>query len=216
MSSNRKNRNLTYFIIGFIVALLISVVACEASDRFGVPDNNDKTETDTVYVDRIIKVPGQSGSFENPKPDPEIVYKADPELLKKYQDLETEKERLEAYIHAITRRTYEKSYVSNDSIVTITVKDSVTGTLDWQSVAFDIKPRDVKIQEKIITNTIEKYPDFSLMLGAGVRAPLSFNEPLAFEAVIGIEGKNGLTYQLSYDTQEYVGFRLTKKLFTKF
>jgi hypothetical protein len=216
MSSNRKNLNLTYFIIGFLLALFFTFITCEATGGFGVPDRNDKVEVDTVYVDRVIKVPGKSGSFETIKPNPKTVYQADPVLLKKYQSLKTEKERLEAYIYAITKRKYEKVYTSKDSIVTITVNDSVTGTLDWQGVAFDIKPRDVIIKEKIITNTIEKYPDFSLMVGAGARAPLNFNQPMAFELTLGVEDNKGFTYQVSYDTQQYVGFRLTKKLFTKF
>ena len=205
-----------WFAIGFVIAILFVIISCEMTDGFGKIDRNDKVQTDTVYVDRIIKVPGQSGEFETPTPDPKIVYETDPELLQQYQDLKTKKERLEAYINAITKRVYETAYTSNDSIVTITVRDSVTGTLDWQNVVFDIKPREVKIQEKIITNTIEKYPDFSIMAGAGVRAPLTFNEPMVFEAALGIEDKKGWIYQVTYDTDQYVGIRLTKKLFTKF
>lgn len=216
MTSQQFKYKLRWFTLGFIVAALLVIISCEVTDDFGKVDRNDRIETDTIYVDRIIKVPGQSGEFETLEPTPKIEYREDPVLLGKYKSLKTEKERLEAYINAITKRVYEVSYTSQDSIVTINVKDSVTGTLDWQNVVFEIKPREVKIEEKIITNTIEKYPDFSIMVGVGTRAPLTFDKPMIFEAVIGVEDKKGFIYQGTYDTEGYVGFRLTKKLFTKF
>ena len=212
----KKDKRLIYFIIGFITALLITAIGCEKKDKFGQPDSNDILKTDTVYVDRIVEVPKKSGSFKDSLPEPKIVYKADPVLLEKYNQLETEKQKLEAYISAITKRTYQKMYISSDSIVKIEVKDSVTGTLDYQSVTFDIAPQKVKIKEKVVTNTIEKYPDLTISLGAGMKLPTSFNDPMSFEGVIGVKGKKGYNWQLGVDTRKEVRLTLTKDLFTKF
>lgn len=216
MAANKNNSKLTWFIVGFFFALFLGIISCEVTDGFGIIDNNDKVEVDTVYVDRVIEVPGQSGEFDTEEPEPKIVYQADPKLVLEYKKLQDENQRLEAFIKAVTKRVYENTYVSNDSIVTIKVKDSVTGFLDWQNVVFDIKPREVTIQEKIVTQTVEKYPDFSIMAGVGTRASLSVSKPVIFEAVFGIEDKKGYTYHLTYDTEQYMGFRVTKKLFTKF
>lgn len=185
----KRDKRLTFFAIGFILALLINAIGCESKDKFGRPDSNDKIQVDTVYIDRIIEVPGKQGSFEDLKPEPRIIYKADPNLLEAYNLLKDEKERLQAYIDAITIRTYEKQYVSADSIVKITVKDSVTGTLDFQSVAFDIAPQEVQIQEKVITRTIEKYPDFTMSLGGGIKVPTLPNGQFSFELLSFLEAE---------------------------
>jgi len=190
------------------------MIGCEARDNS--IDDNDIVTIDTVYVDRIIKVPQIKGSFKDSIPDPVVIYKADPRLLKQYTDLEGENDKLKKYIEAITIRSYEKTYVSADSIVLITVRDSVTGTLNFQSVDFIIAEREVVFKEKIITKTIEKRPDFSLNLGVGVKVPTLSQEAISFEGVIGIKNKKGLGYQLGVDTNKELRFTLTKDLFIKY
>ena len=208
------DKRLTYFLMGALLMLLLNAIACE--DRRGTIDGNDKVTIDTVYVDKIIKVPEIKEVFIDSIPDPKIIYKADPKLIKDFKELEDENEKLRIYAEAITKRTYEKTYVSADSIVRITVKDSVTGVLDFQSVDFNVAEREIVFREKVITKTIEKRPDFSLSMGAGIKVPTLLDRPLSFEAVIGIKTKRGFGYQLGIDTNKEFRLTLTKDLFIKY
>ena len=207
-------RKITFFLLGVVSALLFTAFNCE--DKNGVVDGNDRVTVDTVYVDRIIKVPEITGSFEDSIPDPKVVYVADPDLVRQYTDLEDENEKLKKYIEAITIRTYEKTYVSPDSIVSITVRDSVTGTLDFQNVDFTVAEREVLFKERLITKTIEKYPDFSLSLGAGVKVPTAPGGSFSAEGVIGVRIKRGYGFQLGVDTNTDVRLTITKDLFIKY
>jgi hypothetical protein len=208
------DKRMTYFIIGAVVALLINLRACEKKSE--LRSHDDRVVIDTVYVDKIIKVPEIKEVFINLTPEPKIIYKADPDLLKQFSDLEDENEKLKIYAEAITKRTYEKTYVSADSVVKIVVKDSVTGVLDFQSIDFNISEREIIYRDKIITKTIEKKPDFSISLGAGIKVPTIFSDPVSLEAVIGIKSKKGFGYQLGIDTNKEFRLTLTKDLFTKY
>ena len=193
-------------------------------------DSNDKIIIDTVYVDRVIKIPERIEVFKDNSPKAKIVYKQDPVLLEQYTTLSDENEKLKKYIEAITIRTYEKKYMSKDSVVTIMVKDSVTGILNSQSVVFQLAQQEVVFKEKIINKTIEKKPDFSLSFGLGVRIPHFFrgsgsekvngfplpSEPLSLEGVLGMKDKKGYGYSLGVDTQGGATFTLTKDLFIKY
>ena len=205
---------LKYFLAGALLGLLLTLIKCEGSN--GVVDDNDTVKIDTVYVDRIIKIPEIREVFKDRYPEPVIIYKADPDLLKQFEELEDENEKLKRYAEAITKRDYEKTYVSTDSIVKITVKNSVTGTLDFQSVDFTVAEQEAIFREKVITKTIEKRPDFALSLGAGIKVPTILSAPLSFEAVIGVKSKKGFTYQLGVDTDKEFRFTLTKDIFIKY
>lgn len=208
------DKRLTYFLVGVFLTLLLNVISCE--DREGIIGNNDTVSLDTIYVEKIIKVPQIKEVFIDSTPEAQIIYKADPKLLKQYIDLEDENQRLKKYAEAVTKSLYERTYVSADSIVKIIVKDSVTGTLDFQSVDFNVSEREVLFKEKIVTKTIEKRPDFSLSLGAGIRIPTLLSEASSIEVVIGMKSRKGFNYQLGVDTNKAFRFMLTKDIFIKY
>ena len=221
-------KKITYLIIGIFIALVFHAMFRRADRISG--DNNDRIIIDTLYVDRIIKVPERVEVFKDSTPEPKIVYKENKELLEQYTSLTDENEKLKKYIEAITMRTYEKKYVSKDSVVTVTVKDSVTGTLNFQSVIFKLAQQEIVFKEKIINRTIEKKPNFSLSLGVGLRIPHALrgsgspkvdnyplpSDPISFEGVVGVKDKKGYGYQLGIDTQGGARFTITKDLFIKY
>ena len=210
------DKRFTFFVMGVVIALLFNAIACDDHDDSHAPDSNDVIKTDTVYVDRVINLPGKTETFIDSVFIPKIIYKPDQELLDRYNELQTDNDRLQAYIDAITLRTYQNSYVSSDSLVKITVTDSVTGKLNSQKVSFDIAPREITIQEKIITNDVYKYPDFSISLGVGIKVPAIPGRAQSFEGVLGIEDRRGFQYQLGVDTRKEFRLTITKKLWTKF
>jgi hypothetical protein len=124
---------------------------------------NDRTKT-------IVEVPSKENDYvvEDPKPvikydtifKDSIVKVKNPvnqELLKKYEDAQSEIERLSIYKGAITERTYKEVY--KDNYQDITVTSEVIGELTRQELSYKTKEQVIEVED----------PSEGLYLGAGVQ-----------------------------------------------
>lgn len=209
----RNKRRVLWYSIGLISGLLL-LSQCQVGKGKGA-DNNDRVKFDTIYVTKTITVPEIREVFVDSTPDPVVVIKADQGLVDDYLALQDENERLQKYIEAITKRFYEQTYTTEDSLVTVTVRDSVTGTLDFQNVDFTVREQEIEYQEKTVIQTIEKYPDFILSAGAGVKAPMQPDGTFSFEAALRARTKKGWNYEVGLDTNKELRLTLTKDIFVK-
>jgi len=221
-------KKFTYFIVGIFAAMVCHAIYRRTDRLSGNPA--DKVKIDTIYVDKVIRVPGKIKVFKQDNPKPEIVYKADEKLLRGYEAITKENEKLKKYIEAITTRVYEKKYTSGDSLVTVVVKDSITGFLKSQEVVFRLKEQEIPFKERIINKTFEKYPKLTISLGASLRVPNVFKglgsytaqecrplkEPTLVEGIIAVKSRKGYQYQVGIDTQGGARLALIKDLFIKY
>ena len=179
----------------------------------------DKVTVDTMYVEKELKVPARSHSFENNKPEPKIVYEENPintKLLNDYKSLKTDYEKLKKYEEAVTVREYDTTYVSKDSIISVRVKDIVTGTLDKQYVSVEVAEQYIKYREKVITKTIEKYPMFSIRGGVGFVVPTIPTRSPTLEAALGFSNHKGYNIDFGINLNQDIRVTLTKDIFVKY
>lgn len=183
------------------------------------PKAGSTTKTDTVYITKTIKIPEVKGNFEtkNPKPkDGVMVY--DRALLNKYNDLKSENEKLKAYQKAVEIKEYENTYkYEKDEKVTITVSNTVTGSLTNQKVSFNIPEREIEYKERIITNTTTEKLKPSFIISGGVSAQSStdlINLKPSVGLTVGFKNKSGYTLDVNYNTNRNVMITLKKDILT--
>jgi len=216
MTENIKNKIKT--VISVLVVGL-SILYFSSKSCSNEPSVGTKTKTDTIYVTKTIKVPEIKGSFEtkNPKPkDGVIVY--DRNLLNKYNELKSENDKLKEYKKAIQVKEYENVYkYDKDDKVTVTVKNTVTGSMTNQKVEFFIPEREIEYKEKIITNTtiIRTKPSFIISAGGSLQASTDLlNMKPSVGATIGFKNKSGYTLDVNYNTNQNVMITLKKDILT--
>lgn len=183
---------------------------------FNKQASSNKSKSDTIYVEKTIKIPEIVGSVNNPNPtiivNPTKTY--DEELLKYLRSLSTKEEVLEACKEATQIREYKNTYASDkDSTVVVTVEDSTAGRLLNQKMSFKVKEREVKYQEKIINNYLK--PKFVISAGGSAQLPTSPLAPKpAVGGVVGFKNKAGYNLDFGYNTNQQFEVTLKKDIFT--
>lgn len=160
--------NLTYpAIILTLIAIILLQHRCSTHKTI---QGSIITKTDTLFIPKIIKIKEIKQVFVNKYP----------------------KAIDSAIVGKDTLRSYNTCYTDSTGVVEVTVKDSVNGKLLNQVVDFYVKPRDIKYQEKVITNTttIKQTPNFSL--SAGINTSLNTTPAIG----IGITVKDGTGWGL--------------------
>ena len=194
--------NRTGIVMGVVIGILLSITTYKL-----LPTSTDKVVVDTVYVDREVIVPEIREVFVSSDPQPirvDTIVKTIP----------TPKGDL---VQPIISRTYENTYTSNDSVATVTVKDSiVNGFLKQQDVSFLVKERPIEYKEAIVTKTVTKKPSLAISLGAAVRGSQDTFDKPSVVGLVGIRNKNGLEILLGYDTNKTITIGIKKDLVTIF
>lgn len=124
-----------------------------------------------------------------------IVYKENLELIERFNKIETEKGRLEAYIKSITLNKYnipyEDKYIKTNSLLT------TRGEIVSFEQKYEIKPQDISI------DVPTKETKFALYAGAGLSNNLQLNN-FAVQGNIGFQNKKGDILSINYDTQNNI------------
>ena len=202
------NLNIKYIIIG-IVVLLIS---------FFIGRWTSPTETKTVKV-TIPELSGKSPIIINPKPiisiKDSLVYKdtiiytenpLDKELINRYVKLESEKDKLIAYLNSIQIRKYKIPF-ENDTI-------KIVGDVEVQGELKSLK-YNWFIKQRIIDVPVEiKKPTMNLLLGGSISNTVDLNK-FNINTNVGIQRKNGDLILGSYgvfDKSVQIGYLINLKL----
>ena len=202
------NSNIKYIIIGIVVLLTAFFIG-----RWTSP-----IETKIIKV-TIPEVSGKSPIVINPKPiisiKDSLVYKdtiiytenpLDKELINRYVKLESEKDKLIAYLNSIQIRKYKIPF-ENDTI-------KIIGNVEVQGELKSLN-YDWMIKQKTLNIPIEiKKPTMNLLLGGGVSNSIELDK-FNFNANVGIQRKNGDLILGSYgilDKSIQVGYLINLKL----
>ena len=202
------NSNIKYIIIGIVVLLTAFFIG-----RWTSP-----IETKIIKV-TIPEVSGKSPIVINPKPiisiKDSLVYKdtiiytenpLDKELINRYVKLESEKDKLIAYLNSIQIRKYKIPF-ENDTIKIIGDVE-VQGELKSLNYDWTIKQKTLNIPIEI------KKPTMNLLLGGSVSNSIELDK-FNFNANVGIQRKNGDLILGSYgilDKSIQVGYLINLKL----
>jgi hypothetical protein len=149
-----------------------------------------KTTTDTVFVEKIKIIPKieQVIQYRDPKP---------------------------LYINVVgkdTIKNYKKVYTDSTNVAEVTIEDSINGTLLNQRVKINVKEREVKYKETVITNnTVTKLKPF-MVLSAGLTAQSGLNPTLGAE--VGLKNKNGYNVELGYNLRKEFTVGIKKDILT--
>jgi hypothetical protein len=175
-----------FFVIFGTVCFLMFFRGCGTKTEVG----KTVTTTDTLYIDKVIKIPEvrEKIVYRNPVP------------------VETK------VIGKDTIRKYKHVYKDSTGVAEITVSDSIAGRLLGQVVDIKIKEREVKYQEKVVTTTITKTLKPSFVLSMGVTAVSGLNGSYGVE--VGIKNSKGLNLDLGYDSNKNFTVGIKKDVFT--
>lgn len=175
-----------------------------------------ETKSDTVYIEKIIKIPAISEEFEDKSPKHKTaVY--DKGLIEEYKKLKTENERLKKFEELAQKRSYDSTYKDKSGLVTVNVKSETTGYLDYQKISFNVKEQEIKYLDKVITNTITQKVEPSFIISGGISAQTGvdlLNSKPNVGATIGFKNKSGYNLDVNYNTNENVMVTLKKDIFT--
>ena len=202
------NSNIKYIIIGIVVLLTAFFIG-----RWTSP-----IETKIIKV-TIPEVSGKSPIVINPKPiisiKDSLVYKdtiiytenpLDKELINRYVKLESEKDKLIAYLNSIQIRKYKIPF-ENDTI-------KIIGNVEVQGELKSLN-YDWTIKQKTLNIPIEiKKPTMNLLFGGSVSNSIELDK-FNFNANVGIQRKNGDLILGSYgilDKSIQVGYLINLKL----
>ena len=202
------NSNIKYIIIGIIILIISFFIG-----RWTSP-----IETKIIKV-TIPEVSGKSPIVINPKPiisiKDSLVYKdtiiytenpLDKELINRYVKLESEKDKLIAYLNSIQIRKYKIPF-ENDTI-------KIIGNVEVQGELKSLN-YDWTIKQKTLNIPIEiKKPTMNLLLGGSVSNSIELDK-FNFNANVGIQRKNGDLILGSYgilDKSIQVGYLINLKL----
>ena len=163
-----------------------------------------------VEIPVRIEVPGVEMVFDTIYMPTPVVSREDPELVKKYQELKSENEKLEAYRSATRTRLYSETF--KDSIQEVTVFSQVAGKLQQQSIHYKTEPRSI---ETIIRDTIpiEIEPKRNIMFGGEVGVPMVIGSNVVFKGNIMLENKKGQILSVGYDTEGRIWAGAAFKIF---
>lgn len=203
-------------IVGFMLYIFIS-----NNNRVNV-EKHSKDRIDSIL--KTLVIPEKKGEFRTISPQPIIITipernsnsnRLSDELLKRFEQLESDNAKTRAYAKAIALKVYEKTY--KDSLVSITVKDSIEGgDLTSQNVSWNIKKQEIKYHDKIIT----KYPLYSISGGIGVNSVIdeTGSYKTQISPLIGYRNKEGWQLEVGTNIFNLKEFRidLTKDIFTKY
>lgn len=195
-----------------IIAILVLLLKSFFYDLF-IKANTEENRIDTIVQIKTIKE--KTGEFSNQRPI--IIYTQPPnqnnayinDLKTNLNEMATQQEKINKLLLELSQRVYQKKY--EDSIVSITVTDTVNGRLQWQGVKWKVK------EQKYKTYTIEKKlkPKFAISAGGGIDVkPYPFNT--AFKAVIGVKNKKGTSLQLGLNTNKQYSLTFLQDLFVKY
>jgi len=199
----------------FIVTLLILLGFLTISFFVGRCSSPKEVKTETIKVS-VPGVAGKSKIINNPVPyevikdsiiyKDSIVYQENQELIERFRKIESEKERLDAYMKSIELKKYDMPY--EDENIKTNALITTRGDIISFEQKYEIKPRTIEAQIPV------KEPKLAIYLGGGLINNAYFNN-FAVEANIGIQNKKGDILSVGYDTQKNfkVGysFRLGKK-----
>ena len=202
------NSNIKYIIIGIIILIISFFIGRWTSPK----------EAKIVKV-TIPELSGKSPIIINPKPiisiKDSLVYKdtiiytenpLDKELINRYVKLESEKDKLIAYLNSIQIRKYKIPF-ENDTIK-IVGDVEVQGELRSLKYNWTIKERKLDIPVNL------KKPTMNLLLGGSVSNSIELDK-FNFNANVGIQRKNGDLILGSYgilDKSIQVGYLINLKL----
>jgi hypothetical protein len=176
--------------IPFITISLVCCVLFLRSCNSEVKTGNTVTTTDTLYVDRIIKIPEILEVIVNTKPVPVKIQVVGKDTL----------------------RSYVNTYKDSTGVAEITVTDSVNGSLLNQIVGIKIKEREVRYTEKVITNnSVTKLKPY-FVLSAGVKMISGLNGSMGAE--VGIKNSKGVSLELGYNSNRTFIIGIKKDIFT--
>lgn len=159
----------------------------------GVSNTSYKTETirDTIYKEKVIKIPEIKEVFVNSKP--KVISVIPPK-----SDKDT----------AVS--VYQNIYKDSSGLAQVEIIDSVKGRLTHQNVKFHVKEQEIKYTEKTITNTVKKKPVF--ILSAGLNTTIGVRPSIGAE----VDLKNRTTtLELGINNYKEVTVGLKKDIFTK-
>lgn len=179
-------------IKGFLIGLLVGAVVTFVLKQYS-------KEVIKVPFEVEVEVPVVKHTFDTvyyPKPVPYKVKEIDTTLLEEYKKANDSLQE-ELFKSTVERKEYKE--VFDDSIQTITVGADVTGKLNNLSVAYEQKPRKVKL-DTTINVKIPKRIGLIFYIEAGM--PKIINE--LNRPVLKVGGdlitKKNIVIGLSYDT----------------
>lgn len=179
-------KSTSFFIFFSLFCVVIFFRGCDKD----TPVNEIKTITDTLYVDKVIKIPEikEVIVYKDPVPTDILVVGSD------------------------TVRRYRKVYTDSTGVATVTVTDSINGRLLGQTLDIKVKEREVKYKERVITNnTITKLkPTF--VISAGLTASSGIRPTVGAE--VGFKNRSGYNLELGYNNQKEITIGIKKDIFT--
>lgn len=200
-------KSVRLIIVGVILGLLTYHLI---SSRIDKPEIEYITTIDTLE----IELPGRIDSFTIDKPTVKYVVKdrVDTNLINKYTQLKSDKEKLDKYLEAIVNRVYENSYFSNDSLLTITVIDSVQGILLKQSLTHTLSKRKVRIITEVKIPILIPPKKTVLIVGGAIKVGGNASKT-SLEVIGGLRNKKGrTTYLLGLSSNNEVRVSILKDI----
>lgn len=124
-----------------------------------------------------------------------IVYKENLDLVERFNKIETEKGKLEAYIKSIELKKYnipyEDKFIKTNSLI------STRGEVLSFQQQYEIKSQELNIDIPI------KETEFALYIGGGISNNLQLNN-FALQGSVGLQNKKGDILSINYDTQKNI------------
>lgn len=186
---NKSNilRVLPYFLLG-ITLLFLFLGRCNND----VESVTTEIVTDTIYLEKIKVIPKIEEELETIKPRP--------------VDIQV--------VNKDTIRSYSRVYKDSTGVAEITVEDSVNGILLNQKVKINVKEREIKYLEKLVTNTVTNTTKVKpyMVLSAGLTATSGVRPTIGAE--VSLKNKNGYNLDFGYNNQKEFTIGLKKDLLT--
>lgn len=201
---------LPWIVIGGLLIFIFLNKSCEGNDT--TQPKQDTTERDTVYVTKTI--PGDTITITQTEFVP-VGEEENVKLKKTVEELKNDKERLEYLLAELTIKTYDTTYSFNRG--SLQISDTVQGTLLGRY--WNLKLDPIEYEEKIITNTITKYPKFAVTGGLGVGIETDFKytfEDPYVGVYLGFRNRKGYTFEAGYTTNYQLQLKLSKDLFIQY
>lgn len=193
-------------VVGLIIAIFL-MNTCEGNSSS--QPREDTIKRDTVYVTKTI--PGDTITVIQTKFVP-VGEEENVELKEEIKKLKNDKERLEYLLAELSVKAYDTTYTFERGKLRLI--DTVQGSLLGRK--FDLTLFPIEYQERIITNTITKYPKFAVTggLGVGIETDFkyTFEEPYV-GAYLGFRNRKGLHLEFGYTTRYQFQIKFAKDLF---
>lgn len=176
---------------------------------------DSEIKTDTIY--KTIVIPERKGTFAIAQPQPVYIAPQNNDaelnfLYEKLSSLQSDNERFEYLLTQLSTKTYNN--VHKDSLVEISVTDSVSGKLLNQNISYKILPQKIEVKEIHITEKLK--PKLTISAGFGVASQYSANATPTATAFLGLKNKRGYELFLGIDNQKTYSIGLKKDLFIKY